>query len=538
MVTVAGFAMLTTAAACSSTTNTEGSSQQSSTTTTSPPAPGGKFIIGTQGETDGFLPSQSRWAPSALMNARLMLDPLAAFDTEGLPQPYLAESFTPADDFKTWTIKLRPGIEFHNGEKVNADSVKLNLDAVSSSALTGAAFRPVESIEKVDDLTLKMVCTTSWAQMPLVLANQTGFIIAPEQLKGALADKPIGSGPWKLKEWIRGAQLTATRWDKYWQKDAQGNQLPYLEEVETRPLTDPTTRTQALEAGDVNLIHTDNAEQVIRLSQQGGGEGIKVLVDPSQGTENHVLFNNQAGAFANKDLRLAATHALDRTVLVDTLYEGYFDVANGPFTKESVWGEADNFPAYDQAKARQLVQAYKDANGGQAPRVGLTVIASPDYLQLAQWIKQQWDDVGFETEIESIEESQGTLKLVSGDFDGLLFNFWDRPDPDALYHYWYGENVPQGGGIGLNFARYQSDTVDAALDAGRVTNDQPKRVEEYKKVWKDFGENVPILWLYHTKWVIAWQETFHGVGDFTMPNGKKAEAVTWGNLFVTGVWKG
>jgi len=528
--------LLSVAVACSSTSSNQ-ATQQSSTTTTAPPRPGGKIVVGTAGETDGFLPSQSRWTSSALMNARIVLDPLAAFDEAGTPQPYLAESFTHTPDYLQWDIKIRPNVQFHNGEACDAAAVKLNLDAVSKSALTGAALRPVDRVEVVDPLTVRVYMKTPWAHLPLVLANQTGFIIAPTQLNTADANNPVGTGPWKLKEWTKGARLVATRWDKYWQKDAQGQQLPYLEEVETRPLPDPKTRSQGLEAGDLNLIHTDSPEEVIKFSQQGGGDGIKVIVDTSQGTEETVMFNNIKGSFTDEKLRLAAAYALDRQQLVDQLYQGSFDIANGPFTKDSAWGDSDKMPGYDPAKAKQLVEEYKAAHGGEAPKVKLSVIASTDFLQIAQWVQQQWKAVGIETEIESIEEAAVTLKLVSGDFDSLLFNFWDRPDPDALYHYWYGANVATNGGIGLNFARYKSEVVDNALDAARGIDDPTKRAAEYKKIWDDFALHVPYIWLYHTKWVIAYQDTFHGVGDFTMPNGKKAETVSWGNLFLTGTWK-
>lgn len=528
--------MASVATGCSSTSN-DSKATQSSTTTAPPPRTGGKIVVGTAGEIDGFLPSQSRWTASALMDARIVLDPLAAFDENGAAQPYLAEAFIPSSDFRQWDIKIRPNVEFHDGEKCDAEAIKINLDAVSTSGLTGPALRPIDRTEVIDPLTVRVYMKTPWAHLPLVLTNQTGFIIAPNQLKAADATKPVGTGPWQLKEWTKGARLVATRWDKYWQTDAQGNRLPYLAEVETRPLPDPQSRTQGLAAGDLNLIHTDSPDQVIDYAKNGGGPGINVLIDTSQGTEQTVMFNNSKGPFTDENLRRAAAYALDRQGLVDTLYQGFFEVANGPFTKDSVWGDSDKMPGYDPDQARRLVNEYKEAHGGQAPKVKITVVASTDFLQIAQWVQQHWNEVGFETEIDSIDETQGTLKLVSGDFEAMLFNFWDRPDPDGLSTYWYGANVAGPTGIGLNFARYASDVVDRALDAGKESNDEAFRVGEYHKVWDDFAEHVPYIWLYHTKWVIAYQDTYFGVGNFTLPNGQKAIPMSWGNLFLTGVYK-
>ncbi|MCU0270927.1 MAG: ABC transporter substrate-binding protein, partial [Acidimicrobiales bacterium] len=394
------------------------------------------------------------------------------------------------------------------------------------------------SAEAVDASTVKVTMTSPWAHFPLVLANQTGYIVAPQMIREGRNDVQWGTGPFFPTDYKPGDSFTATRNVNYWQSDANGARLPYLAEVEFRFVPDPDTRVNGVRSGDFDIINSDSASSVIELAElaESDPDGtVRVLLDESEGTENHVLFNTADGAFADARLRRAAAHAVDRQAMVDDLYGGFYEVAEGPFTADSGWGEPEGFPGYDPARAEELVAEWSAENGGASPTVVLTGIASTEYQEQLQLIADQWDAVGFTTQIEAIEEASLTGKAVSGDFEAVVFNFWDRPDPDALYHYWYGPNAEAA--VPINFARWQNAEVDAALDAGRVTDDLDVRKAEYQKVWNAMAEDVPYLWLFHTKWVVAYGESVQGVGRHTLPDGTPAEPVTWGQIWLTSVWK-
>jgi peptide/nickel transport system substrate-binding protein len=508
------------------------------------PQPGGKITIAIAGEADGFLPSVNRWSSSTLFQARTIFDPLAAFDEQGNARPYLAESFTPNSDYTQWIIKARPDVTFHNGEKLDGEALRLHFTKMKESLVTGSVFKMVTDIAVTDPLSVTLTMSAPWTHFPVVLASQTGFVAAPAQVNAHDSVGAIGTGPFKLKSWTPGSPFVATKNEGYWRKDPSGNALPYLDEVEFHPVPDPQTRNYGLQAGTYDMIQTESADQVRELLDRAKTDptgDVRVLPDESEGTEAHVMFNNQTGPFVDKNLRLAAASAIDRQALVDQLFHGQYVVANGPFTKDSIWGEADNYPPYDPQKARQLVEAWSAAHGGAKPAVKLTVVGSADFLRVAQEIVKQWNDVGFQADIITVAESAGTVMLVTGGFEAVMFNFYDRPDPDALYHYWISSSIGEPNAIGLNFARYKSDVVDQALNAGRQSADDAERAKQYKKVWNDFAENVPVIWLYHVRWVIGYRSNLRGVGELRFPAGpdqdKKVEPVTWGNLFVTGVWK-
>ncbi len=519
------------AGACGSDDDASNGGEGSTTTAEAPPAtPGGSVTVGIEGEVDSFLPGNARWSSSALFVAKAVYDPLAAFDVDGIARPYLAESITPSDDFMSWTITLRPDITFHDGTPLDAEALRANLDFVAlQSGLTKSAFRPVEKVEVTGPLEVTMTMKTPWAHLDVVLANQTGFIVAPSTITSGIADEPIGTGPFTFESWEPDVEFKATRYEDYWQKDAEGNELPDLDAVAFTPIVDPDSRLSGLVAGDIGLMQTQSASQVIDFSKGDVPPGVNVLVDESEGTEANLMFNSETGPFADPNLRKAAAHALDRQEMIDSLFEGYYDVANGPFAEASGWGTIENFPEYDPELAKEEVAAWSAANGGATPSVTIMVLPTAETKLIGNYVAEQWEAVGIQTELQTVEEASASAALIAGNFEVALWSFWDRPDPDALYHYLYGDST-------LNFPKYRSATVDEALDAGRAIRDKDARRTEYQTIWDEYGEQVPIIWLYHVQWALAWRDGLYGVGDFTLPSGEKAQPITYGNTFLTGVW--
>ena len=115
------------------------------------PKSGGSIKFAVEAETDGFNPTSNRWAISGYMIGNAVFDPLTAYDATGKPQPYLAKAMTPSADFKSWTVDLRPNVNFSDGTPVDAAAVKLSIDTVKANALTGAALANIASVTSVDD---------------------------------------------------------------------------------------------------------------------------------------------------------------------------------------------------------------------------------------------------------------------------------------------------------------------------------------------------------------------------------------------------
>lgn len=496
---------------------------------------GGSLVFAIAGESTGWNPSVDRWGQGPMTVARALFDPLVITASDGSVHPYLAESFTPLDGARTWNIKIREGMKFTNGEPVDGHAVVYNLRTYQESPLTGSAFKPVREIEKDGDLGVKVTLDQPWPNFPAMFTGQAGFIIAPEQLRAKESQRPIGSGPFTVKEWQRDAKLIATKNAGYWRVDGKGRRLPYLDEVKFLPMPDETSRREALAAGNIDVTHSNSPLGVSRLVKDGPPPGFSLILDDSEGEDLSVPLNTQTGPFTDTQLRKAAQLATDRRAIAGH-YGDVFPIADGPFTDHSPWWADPGWPEPDIEGARRLVDQYKSAHGGEA-KVVLVTVAAPDWIEIAQLIQQQWQAAGFDVSIRAEEETKLSGTLVSGAFDAITIPFWIGEDPDVNFHFWTGRNVGPPGGISLNFPRYANAEVDAALDTGRAEADPKLRKVAYATVWRRWAEDVPYLWIFHSKWAVVYRNTFHGLSDVPLVESPgRAQAVTGGAVTLTSTW--
>ena len=208
------------------------------------PKQGGEVSFGLEAETTGgYCLSQAQLAISGIQVAAAIYDTLTVPNSKGQYVPYLAKSVTPNADFTQWTIALRDGIKFQNGETLDANAVKLNLDSYRGSnpnlpaRLFTFVFTNIADVSVVDPLTVKVTTKVPWPAFPgyLYSTGRLG-IMAPAQINNAAtcATNMIGTGPFKLVDWKQNESLVVERNPNYWQKDAKGNQLPYLEQDHVR----------------------------------------------------------------------------------------------------------------------------------------------------------------------------------------------------------------------------------------------------------------------------------------------------------------
>ncbi len=181
-----------------------------------------------------------------------------------------------------WTIGLRDGIKFHDGTALDAQVVKNNLDAYRGTyparhrrSCSALVFGPyIKSVDVVDPLTVNVTVAQPWPAFPSYLWSSSRLgIMAQAQLDSTDCAKDlIGTGPFKLREWVVNDHLTADKNPNYWAKDKDGNQLPYLDSITFKPVPDGQQRLNGLQSGQFQLIHTSSAidiEQLRALAKQG-----------------------------------------------------------------------------------------------------------------------------------------------------------------------------------------------------------------------------------------------------------------------------
>ncbi len=500
-----------------------------STAAPPPPVRGGSVIVGTSSEVDGFNPLKSQWSGPAYQIGRTVLDPLVVMDTEGNWQPYLAKSITPNADFTTWTFELRPNVYFHNGEVLDADALVTFFEAAVSSPLSSQGFPETPTITKTGDLTVDMTFTKPWSEMPTALVEQTGYVIAPEQVKSGNTDHPIGTGPFVFDEWVPDNHFRATRNPNYWRTGE-----PYLDSIEFRPIPDTTLRLNALQAGDIDIAEANSVGQP-KLDELSAS-GLTVVDDYDNVGSSNLLMNNDRPPLNDKRVREAIVSAIDRDAFRNAILDPSFETADQPYPERSKWHADVNYPAYDPDHARDLVNEYEAENG--PIKISIMIIASGAPTDPAQYLQQQLEAVGIDVQINDLEQVTFVQQFVSGDYDTVyLGSFFGANDPDGSYPFITSKGAAPETAIKLNFARYRNAAVDQALQAQRQTDDFATRKAEWDKIWNAFAEDLPYAFLAYDRTAWVTKSDIYGLTGFTTPEGVAIPAINRWTPFYTAVYQ-
>ncbi|MEN9506545.1 MAG: hypothetical protein RI958_2471 [Actinomycetota bacterium] len=498
-------------------------------TTTNPEivaTPGGTLTIALDGESTGFHPHVDAWANAGHNVAKAVFETLMAFDASGKPVPYLAESIEANDDATVWTITLRSGITFHNGEAFDAEAVKLNFESILASAQFKDQLALVASLNVVDELTLDVTMSQPWGTFPTVLTgdigSQVGYMAAPAMLASPDGGRnPIGTGPFTFVEWIPDGQLTVAKNADYWQGPV------YLDEVIFRPIPDPTSRKAAFDAGDVDLYYTGDSGDIVEyLAQQEAGDVNVTIGAPS--SPDVVMFNTRSAPLDDVRVRRALVMAVDIPRLYDYLEAtGVKRPLSGPYADDSFWFAESNYPEYDPAGAKALIDEYV-AETGTPVEFEFAGNQSPFLVSYQELFQSMWSEIGATANIVSRAQSENVNAVIGGDFQVVLWGGIGGGDPDKDYQYFHSS--------GFNFSGFNTPTIDAAMDEGRRLSDPDARKEQYAIVQQELGDAVPYIWTGTNQFAVIAQSAVMGVAEFMLPGDVAGQPLTGGQLFLNGVW--
>ena len=499
------------------------------------PIAGGTVKFGTEAESDGFNPTTNRWAVSGHMVGSAVFDPLAAYDENGKAQPYLAKGFTPSADFKTWTIELRPNVNFSDGTPVDGAAVAKCLNAMKKDPLVGIALANIASVTASGPLSVTVSMIDPDASLVAALTTQVGYVVAPAQLDAAPpanTRSPIGSGPFVQKEWVPDNHWTGTKNANYWRSDSKGNKLPYLDSVEFRPITDPQNRVNALLAGDVNMLHTTDFPAMAKLRSEAQSGAVQVVFDQTETEESFVMFNTSKAPVddvrVREGLKLCTDPAAIR-LINDTPEDR---AADSQFTKDSPWYSDTGFKTNDPAAGKALIAKVIAEKGPVS--LSLTTTPVPANVNTTALIKQQWEACGVSVTTTTTEQSKFILDMATGNYQADLTRQFSGTDPAVDYVWWTGKNAT--GPLALNFARLNDPQINAALDKGRASPDQTVRKEAYAEVQRRQTALVPYIWLAHSQWALGAAKNVRNFTSMTLPDGAIAQPFQGGIVKLTETW--
>ena len=528
------------ASSCSSSGSSSGGNSASSTSditvkATGAPTAGGSVKFALEADSDGFNPTTNRWAVSGHMVGSAVFDPLSAYDENGKAQPYLAKSFTPSADFKSWTIELRPNVNFSNGAPVDGAAVAKSLNAMKKDVLVGIALANIASVVASGALSVTVTMIDPDASLPAALTTQVGYVVSPAQLDAAPpanTRSPIGSGPFIQKEWVPDNRWSGTKNPNYWRSDAKGNKLPYLDSLEFRPITDPQNRVNALLAGDVNIIHTTDFPAMAKLRSEAQSGAVQVVFDQTETEESFVIFNTSKAPLDDVRVREGLKLCTDPAAILVINDTPADRAANSQFTKDSPWYFDAGFKTNDPAAGKALIEKVKAEKGPISLNLATTPV--PANVNTTALIKQQWEACGVSVTTTTTEQSKFILDLATGNYQANLSRQFSGTDPAVDYVWWTGKNAT--GPLALNFARLNDPEINAALDKGRGSPDVTVRKEAYATVQKRQTALVPYIWLAHSQWALGAAKNIRNFTSMTLPDGAKAQPFQGGIVKLTETW--
>jgi peptide/nickel transport system substrate-binding protein len=483
------------------------------------PTPGGRVVYGQEAEVaDGWCLPEAQLGIAGMMVVGAIYDTLTRPNAEGEYEPWLAESVEPNADYTQWTITLPDGITFHDGSELTAEVVKNNIDAwrgaypTRNPLLFRFVFANVASVDVVDPLTVSVTMRQPWVAFDAYLFSSDRLgIMAQAQLDDTRScDRNlIGTGPFMLTEWVPNQHLRAEKNPDYWATDAAGNQLPYLDEIEFRPIVEVDQRENALLSGEINAMHTSDPETVSELRDRTEAGEVNGYESNEFAEVSYVMLNASKPPFDNIKARQAVAYALNFEDFNAIIGAGILTQATGPFAPGNVGNLDDSgYPTYDPDEAARLVEEYEDETG-QPLSFSYTTTQAQATIDEAQLFKEQFEAVGMSVEIVTLDQSTQIDNAISGDYQAVRWREHRGGDPDEQYVWWKSSAGEPPNPV--NFNRFNDTEIDRLLDEGRTTPDDSARQQIYEDLNRRLAEQAWDQWLYYTPWTVATAPDVHGV---------------------------
>jgi len=424
--------------------------------------------------------------------------------------PQLALSHETSADGKETTIKLRPGVKFHDGEPFDAEAAKFSLERHLN--LQGSFRKPelatVDHVDVVDPLTIKLVLKTPFSPLIAQLTDRAGMMVSPKAAKEA-GDKfglhPVCAGPYKFVERVQQDRIVFEKFADYWNKDKV-----FIDRVVYLPIVDATVRLANLKSGGLDLIERVLATDIKDVRADSRLKLSTALELGYLGLTINIANDKNKGPLSQSEkVRQALDLSIDREALNQVVFNGEFRPGNQWVSPEHPYYQKA-FPVQkrDIAKAKALL---KESGAAPPISVDLMVPKGAENEAVAQVIQSMAAETGFDLKIRLIEFATSFKQAQAGEFQAFLIGWSGRIDPDGNSYVFLHTKAPQNDG------GYSNPEADKALEEARLVTDPAQRKAIYEKLTKTVLNDEPLIYLYHRKLLIAHTTKLEGYKQ--MPDG-------------------
>jgi peptide/nickel transport system substrate-binding protein len=422
-------------------------------------------------------------------------------------KPELAREWEIQGD-RVHIFRLHKGVTFHNGDPCTSADIKWNLERVKDkqqAPIHAWKLELLEAIETPDPQTIKLSFSKPYPFLRVAFTGSTGraaTILSPRAVKEkgkAYGRSPVGTGPFKFVEWKEGDFILLERYADYWDKDAAGGKLPYLDKLQIKFIIEPSTLVAALKTGEVDGINNVSPQFVADLRKDP-----KLNVFTAVGGNWRCLHMNLAKEpFSDKNLRKAVAFAIDRKEILERVEFGEGIIAHGPVSPpmggfyDAAYETGKNGQYFDLEQAKQLMKQSKYPNGTEIMLLSGNAGTVP---RQAEVLQAQLAKIGIKVNIELADAPTFRRRWLQERQWDLVQIQWDADlDPDeTLYPELHsGEAWNAGKWVNLEF--------DKMVEAARSENDFKKRKKYYEEAVKIIIEDAPVAIMLH----LNEQKVFH-----------------------------
>ncbi len=419
--------------------------------------------------------------------------------------PDLAESWTISDDGKVYTFKLHTGVKFHDGADFSADDVKFSLDRARADNSVNAQkglFAAIDTVEVVDPATVKVTLKHPQGSFLYNMGWGDAVMVSPKSAD-TNKEKPIGTGPFKFQNWVKGSSITLVKSDHYWGAPV------FLDKVEFRIVPDAAAYVPALLSGDIQAFPFFDPDSVAQIKDD---PRFKVVVGATEG-ETILSINNKKPPFDKLQVRQAISYALDRKAIIDGASAG-LGLAIGSHmspTNKYYVDLTGRYP-HDVAKAKELLKEAGLENGFSAT----LKLPPPSYARLGgEIIASELRDVGINLEIIPVEWAQWLDQVFTKkDYDLTIVSHTEPNDIDIYSRKDY-------------YFNYQNPAFNKVIADLDLTSDEAKRKELYAQAQKILADDAVVGFLYELPKVGVWDAKLQGLWENAPIQANDLTKVKW-----------
>ncbi|CPP53670.1 extracellular substrate-binding protein%2Cfamily 5 [Bordetella pertussis] len=441
---------------------------------------------------------------------------LLTYDADLKPQPSLARAWRISPDGLVYTFELQPDVKWHDGKPFSADDVGFSIDKLvrevhPRTKLILNAY--VESVRAVDPATVEIRLKEPFA--PFISMFETGTMpMMPKHLyegtdyrNNPANQHPVGTGPFKFKEWVRGSHIALVRNDEYWKPG-----LPYLDGIRFQVIPDSASRAVAFEQANVDLVYGDDVDSV-DIKRLRALPGVQYTTKGWEmfGPMGLMVLNQREAPFDNVLVRRAVMHALNRDFIVKNIFFGMGRVPTGPFSSATLFHDKD-LPVYDYniKKARALIKE----SGVDVGQRTLRLLAFPygaNWERVGEYTRQTLEQLGFKVDIQATDAGGWASRMSQWDFDISFNHPYQYGDPVlGVQRLYLSSNRVKGTPFGNNQG-YHNPKADALWQQAARSVDPAERQKLYSELQRILVDDAALGWLLEIDYPTLYRGNVHNL---------------------------